>query len=293
MELLQLKYFRDAAKLENFSKVAEKYYVPQSSISHTIARLEEELGVKLFTRNGRKVLLNEAGKAFLEEIDASLTKMEKGVERVKDLRHNSIRISLLAGTVAMIPLIAAFRRQHSDIEVTFANPSDRQKGNLFFDIRVGARPSEPEKESAFLPLFTERILVAVPAESSLAQKKALCFSDIRDFSVIGLWPTGRLSRQISGYYAQHDCAPHVLVETENHATVAEFVKSGFGIAFYPEISWSAVQKEGIVSLPLSDFDCRRTIYISWPKDYEPSEATKCFIDFALDWFARKGAQPKE
>jgi len=291
MELLQLKYFRDAAQMENFSKVAAKYYVPQSSISHTIARLEEELGTKLFTRSGRQVRLNEAGKAFLEEIDASLSKLEKGVQRVSNLHHSSIRISLLAGTVPMIPLTAAFRRKHPNIEVTFANPSDRHKGNLFFDLRIGTKPGEADATCFSRPLFTERILVAVPAESPLAQKKELCFSDIQKFPVIGLWPTGRLSRQVTGYYTQHDCAPDVLVETENHATVAEFVKNGFGIAFYPEISWSAVQKDGIVSLPLSDFDCFRTIYIFWPKDYEPSEATKQFIDFALDWFKQKGAAP--
>lgn len=287
MELLQLKYFRDAARMENFSKVAAKYYVPQSSISHTIARLEEELGTKLFTRNGRQVRLNEAGQAFLEEIDASLSKLEKGVQRVSDLHHSSIRISLLAGTVPMIPLIAAFQKAHPGIKVTFANPSDRQKGNLFFDLRVDIRPSETDATCHSHPLFTERVLVAVPAESPLAKKEVLTFEDICDLPVVGLWPTGRLNRQISGYYTQHDCAPHVIIESENHATVAEFVKNGFGIAFYPEISWSAVQMDGIVSLPLADFDCFRTVYIFWPKDYAPSEATKSFIAFARNWFEKK------
>lgn len=263
--------------------------MPQSSISHTIARLEEELGTKLFTRSGRNVMLNEAGRAFLEEIDASLSKLEKGIRRVDDLRRKSIRISLLAGTVAMIPLLAAFRRQNPEIDITFANPSDRAKGNLFFDLRVDARPAGNEKEYTFRPLFSERILVAVPAESPLTKKKKLVFSDIRDFPVIGLWPTGRLTRLVSGYYAQHDCAPNVLVETENHATVAAFVRNGFGIAFYPEISWAEVQKDGIVSLPLADADFHRNIYISWPNDYAPSAATARFVEFAVAWFEKLGA----
>ena len=66
MELLQLIYFRDAAKLENFSKVAEKYYVAQPAISHTISRLEDELGVKLFTRNGKKILVGTATATFMK-----------------------------------------------------------------------------------------------------------------------------------------------------------------------------------------------------------------------------------
>lgn len=48
MELLQLKYFCDAAETENFSKTAKKYLVPTSNISQSIKRLERELGVELF-----------------------------------------------------------------------------------------------------------------------------------------------------------------------------------------------------------------------------------------------------
>lgn len=50
MELLQLKYFKDAAELENFSKTAKKNMVPQPSISYAIKKLEDELDVPLLTQ---------------------------------------------------------------------------------------------------------------------------------------------------------------------------------------------------------------------------------------------------
>ena len=80
MELLQLKYFKAAAELENFSAVAEKYYVPQPSISATIKKLETELGVQLFDRNGKRITLNSNGKIFYEKI-ASAYNIE--VDQVK------------------------------------------------------------------------------------------------------------------------------------------------------------------------------------------------------------------
>ncbi|MBQ8837061.1 MAG: LysR family transcriptional regulator [Clostridia bacterium] len=286
MELLQLKYFRDAAISENFSQVAEKYYVPQSSISHTISRLEDELGVKLFTRNGRKVRLNEAGKAFYEEIDAALAKIEKGVRRVKDLKHNTVRLSMVQGTVAMIPLIAEFQKQNPDVEITFANPSDRLKGNLFFDLRIGTKPSASEKNCSSMPLFVERILIAVPASHPLAKKKALTIDDIRGIPVIGLYPNSGMYNLMNAYFVQNEYAPEIKVESENHNTVAQFVKGGYGIAFYPEISWSAVGTDGIASLPFADFDGKRTVYIFWPNDYPKSEATDKFIEFAVEWFKK-------
>lgn len=286
MELLQLKYFKDAAILENFSKVAELYMVPPSSVSHTISRLEDELSVKLFTRSGNKVLLNEAGKVFFNEVSASLTKLEKGKELIKKKRLASVRISLMEGATPAIPVVAEFKRQNPDIDFTFSKLSDRAKGNVFFDILVSTKPFEKDENHHSAVLFKERILVAISADNPLSCKNELCIDDIRGIPVIGLHDGSKLYGLMQSYFGANEYSPNIIVESENRATVAEFVKGGFGIAFYPEISWSPVQQEGIVSLPLSDFNIRRSIYISWPKEYEPSEATKRFIDFAIKWFKK-------
>ena len=286
MELLQLKYFCDAAVTENFSKVAEKYYVPQSSISHSISRLEDELGKKLFTRNGKKVMLNEAGRAFYEEISAALAKIQKGVKRVEDLSRSTIRISLLQGTTAVIPAITAFSKLNPDIEIDFANPSEKLRGNLFFDLRIASKPSESEKNCSSVPLFEERIVTAIPKDHPLAKKSAITIDDIRSEPVVGLYPGSGLYKLMSAYFTLNDYSPNIRVESENHATVAELVKGGYGIAFYPEISWSAVGTDGIVSLPFADFDCKRTVYMFYPNDYEPSEATKKLMEFMKDWLKK-------
>ena len=67
MELLQLKYFCDAAQTENFSKTAEKFMVPVSSVSQSIKRLETELGNPLFARTKNRIQLNSTGKEFFNE----------------------------------------------------------------------------------------------------------------------------------------------------------------------------------------------------------------------------------
>ena len=76
MELLQLKYFKDAAELENFSKAAKKNMVPQPSISYAIKKLEDELGVLLFDRNGRKIFLNENGEYVYQKVSSILNTVE-------------------------------------------------------------------------------------------------------------------------------------------------------------------------------------------------------------------------
>lgn len=75
MELLQIKYFRIIAETENISKATQQLFIAQPSLSQTLKRLEDELGVPLFDRKGKKITLNKAGRIFLkycDEITASI-----------------------------------------------------------------------------------------------------------------------------------------------------------------------------------------------------------------------------
>ncbi|GJM70035.1 hypothetical protein HMSSN036_22510 [Paenibacillus macerans] len=85
MELLQLQYFRTVARLEHMTKAAEEIRIAQPALSQTIARLEADLGVPLFDRNGRHIKLNGYGKAFLKKIEPALALIEEGRAEVADL----------------------------------------------------------------------------------------------------------------------------------------------------------------------------------------------------------------
>ena len=72
MELLQLKYFCDAAQTEKFSQTAKNFFVPVSNISQSIKRLEKELGTELFYHKGNRVSLNNDGKQFYSSVSHAL-----------------------------------------------------------------------------------------------------------------------------------------------------------------------------------------------------------------------------
>ena len=85
MEMLQLRYFYESAMEESFSKTARKYMVPVSSVSASVKRLEQELGVELFTRTGNRILLTEKGKQFLTVVGVGNEKYMMSVR--KSLRN--------------------------------------------------------------------------------------------------------------------------------------------------------------------------------------------------------------
>lgn len=122
MTLQQLRYFLAAADKGSFSAAAESLLMAQPSLSDQIRKLEAELGVPLFTRAGRKLVLTEAGRMLRPHAERTLAAAEEAVQSVKEVR------TLTGGTVSfgtfgsahhylLGGLIQDFRRRYPDVRV--------------------------------------------------------------------------------------------------------------------------------------------------------------------------------
>jgi LysR family transcriptional regulator, cyn operon transcriptional activator len=122
MTLQQLRYFLTAAEKGSFSAAAESLHMAQPSLSDQIRKLEAELGVALFTRAGRRLVLTEAGRMLRPHAERTLAASEEAVESVKEVR------TLTGGTVSfgtfgsahhylLGGLIQDFRRRYPDVRV--------------------------------------------------------------------------------------------------------------------------------------------------------------------------------
>ena len=81
MTLQQLRYFRALAETQHYTRTAEKLMVSQPSLSYAMAELEKELGAPLFRKQGRNVLLTEAGRPFAARVNKALDELEEIVCR--------------------------------------------------------------------------------------------------------------------------------------------------------------------------------------------------------------------
>lgn len=79
MNLRQLQYFKTIAELEHYTRAAEKLYVSQSNLSHSIQELEDELNVEFFVRKGRNIKLTKYGELFLPYVSQALNLLDTGV----------------------------------------------------------------------------------------------------------------------------------------------------------------------------------------------------------------------
>jgi LysR family nitrogen assimilation transcriptional regulator len=122
MELKQLEYFRTVARIGSFSQASAILMIVQPALSRQIAKLEEEIGSKLFYRNGRGVTLTDAGRRFLEVAERALDDLESvsaELKAEKSAPNGTVTLGMPPSVSAMIgaPLLMGLRRTFPEIKL--------------------------------------------------------------------------------------------------------------------------------------------------------------------------------
>lgn len=120
--MLQLRYFYESALTGSFSKTAQKYMVPASSVSASVKRLEQEMGTELFTRTGNRIVLNEKGKRFLEAVSNTLTQLDVAVNAISDQPAQKQIIKILARCTreTLVAWTVRFYRRYPSVSFRFS-----------------------------------------------------------------------------------------------------------------------------------------------------------------------------
>ncbi|ARZ65204.1 MULTISPECIES: LysR family transcriptional regulator [Bacillus] len=290
MELLQLKYFKTVARTEHITKAAQELHISQPALSVTISRLEEELGVPLFDRIGRKIQLNTFGKAFLKQVDTALEALEVGKRQVTDmagLEHGSVFIAtttLNRVSELLTPFLALY--PHINFRITQASTEELkvqllEKGEIDFCFT----PSPIEQPGIYsLPLMTEEIVLAVPSTHRLKDRHRIKLSEVADDPFISLKP-GYSFREITDNFCRlAGFTPNIVCEGDEPAAISGLVRTGLGVAFLP----IAAKKElpPLTLLHIEEPICQWTSHLLWNEKHYLSLAAQTFREFVVQHYAQ-------
>lgn len=176
MELRQLKYFKAACELQNFSEAARALFISQSTLSQQIKQLEDELDVLLFDRIGKRVVPTEAGLAFLPYAAKALYDAEDGKQIIRDLKGIETGVLHIGVTYSMSPLLIAaltrFTKTYPKVKVdiSFATSEElleRLEAN-HLDFVLSFKPEGTSEGFETLPLFSSRLNFIVHRSHPLA-----------------------------------------------------------------------------------------------------------------------------
>lgn len=294
MELRQLHYFMEVAEREHISEAAIHLHVAQSAISRQIANLEDELGVKLFVREGRNIKLTPIGKIFRTHTKTALKAIEhatKQVEEYLDPDRGLIRIGFPTSLAShLLPtVISSFKQNHPNVGFQLRQGSyhyliDAVKKREIDLAFLGPVPKEdPEVESHIL--FTEQISALLPVQHELAEQESILLSDLKNDSFV-LFPEGYVLHDIAiNACKQAGFSPHVSSQGEDLDAIKGLVSAGIGVTLLPDSTFYNSTPRLTVKKPIDIPQVRRSVGIITPMDRELAPSEKVFYSFVKNFFS--------
>ncbi|AQR96860.1 LysR family transcriptional regulator [Clostridium saccharoperbutylacetonicum] len=289
MELIQLRYFLIVAQLEHITQAAEILHISQPSLSRTISRLENELGVKLFNRQGRQIKLNEYGTSFQIRVKKIFKEIDNGIDEIKNLSSSKKQTISIAVSSARIvsDLLIRFAKQHPEIYLRQTLVPTNDMAHLLetrkVDFCISTSPVEhPEVE--FLPLIEEEVFLGVSLSHPLAKCKSILLKDVANEAFISLIKGYGLREITDSFCEKAGFSPNIMFEVDDPSSIGAFVLAGLGVAFIPEPVFHHYKSLPIVKLQIKEPICRQTIGLYWNKDRYFSKALFYFSEFIKSYF---------
>lgn len=294
MELRQLVTFRTVASTLNFSRAAEALnYVP-SNVTMQIKALEDELGVRLFDRLGKQLVLTHAGKRFLTQIQSVLEKLDEARSAVHDNEVLSGTLTISANEVICVYRLPAvfqrFRAQHPGVRLIFRSvPNLELKQSLFEGAAdVVFMLDEPIRSNglAVEPLLEETFRLFAAPDHPLAQRTVLQLDDFHGEVFLTNEKGCPYRTMFDRSFEKEGMDSITYLEFQSAEAIKQCAISGIGIAFLPEIVVKTeVERGDLVALPWQIPDLHVYTQMSWHKDKWLSPVMLSFIEAAREVLA--------
>lgn len=222
MEIRQLRYFLDIARTEHLTLSAQNLFVTQSTLSHGLRQLEQELGIKLFDRLGRGLKLSQAGTLFRAYAGRALQEIEAGRMALADLtglQSGTLTVGVIPTFLnTLVPTtVAAFSRAYPKVNIVVrdlrAGPIEEQLVAGELDVGIAFYPTE-RQEIETEPLFEERMQLVVSRSHPLARRRSLAMKALANVPLALLTRSFATRRLIDDSLREAGIAPSVRVEME-------------------------------------------------------------------------------
>ncbi|WP_199909947.1 cidABC operon transcriptional activator CidR [Paenibacillus sp. CAA11] len=290
MDIRQLQYLVEVARLKSFTKAAESLFITQPTISKTIRLMEEELGVQLFDRLGKRIELTDAGKIIVEQAHTILTSFQNLSAELDDLRNlkrGHIRIGLppMVGSSFFPKVIGQFHQRYPDITIQLFEDGakkvevDVAAGTL--DVGVVVLPTLGEGFGCF-PFVEERLKLLVHPSHWLAKQREVGLAELVQESFVLFREDFMLHDRIITECAKVGFQPRVIYESSQWDLISEMVGAGLGVALLPETICREVDPERVSIIPLVDPVIPWKLGMIWREDRYLSFAAREWIRFARE-----------
>lgn len=289
MELLQLKYFLMLARTEHVSQTAAVLHISQPSLSSTIKKLENEIGVPLFIRQGRNIRLSSYGQAYLPYVEEIFTALENGQRTLDTLRGNDdnhLALGILSPYIWK-DLLRAFNETHPSIKMDrySMEGDDHIKAllNGTIDIYLGAINGLEDRNLESQVLYEDDMVLLVNKSHRLADKKEIDLWECRDEPFINLSKSTNLQRFIATIYEDAGFIPDSIMECD-YTLRDQMVVENYGVSITTKTSAESVDSDQVTALAITRPKKKRILGLVWRRNLVFTPAMKKFYDFSCRYY---------
>lgn len=238
MEIRQLKAFLAIAEAKTFTAGARRVNVTQAAISMQIRQLEDEVGLQLFTRTPRRVILTEAGEYLLERARKILREHDSALAEIAEVagaEYGRLRIGTASGTFAMHQLpgiLHKLKNKFPNCELTISSGTSQ---------KLVDRMMHGEIDTAFVSLpvdnanittesiFSDEIVAIAHPKHPLAKEKYISAATLAGENLILGEQGGNTRRMIDEFFSAANVRPHISMELSRQEAINLMVEANLGV----------------------------------------------------------------
>ncbi|MFC5909466.1 LysR family transcriptional regulator [Streptacidiphilus monticola] len=281
-----LAQFAAVGRTEHVTRAANELGMPQPTLSRAVARLEQQVGVALLTREGRTVRLTRAGRILLAAAERALAELGRGVEDARgeaDPDGGRVAFGFLhtMGPEAVPMLLRGFRASYPKVRFTLVQD---YTDSMLARLREGELDLcllSPSPEGADLTsrrMGEQRLRLVVPADHRLAGRRRARLAEVAEDPFVTLEPGYGLRRIVDALCAEAGFTPRVSFEGEEADTLRGLVAAGLGVAVLPP---AGTHRPEVTELEITAPRARRELALAWVTNRELPPPARAFRDYVL------------
>ena len=296
MNLHYLRVFLTVAEHEHITRAAEELIISQPAVTKTIQHLEQEIGLELIERHGRRIALTHAGRVLRDygrRVFALEREMEDALAALRDVDAGEVTLAAntTIGVYLLPPIVARFHTRYPQVSllISILNSSEILEQTLNWNLDFGLVEIDP---SAIPPglqmevLDHDRLVLVVAPTHHWRGIQALQPEELQDDELVLREQGSGIREVIEHALLQHDVQVQPLLTVPDNEAIKQMVMNGVGAAIVPA---RTVQRElatgDLLYIPIDGLDLRPELSLVRRTDKQLSRAAQAFCDLLR---AKKG-----
>ncbi|MEK3726242.1 MULTISPECIES: LysR family transcriptional regulator [unclassified Lysinibacillus] len=290
MEIRHLHYFMAVCEELHFTKAAEKLGISQPTLSQQIRVLEDELGMPLFDRIGKKIVATEAGSllfSYATEMLTTLQNVKDAINDLQELQRGQISVGIMPSDLdyRITQLVIDFHQKFPKVKLKILASIDIMRQVLENEVDIGIGTNvEPDDRLVIIPLRREEYVLTVSQEHPLANQTAITIAELKGLPMV-MYPEGFFGREIvEEAVKKHGFQLHSILETSSVTSIMNLVRANIGATVQPYHLIQQINDPTLCSIRISDGAPSRSLSIIYRVDRYVSQATTAFIKQIKEYF---------